>query len=69
VPRLYSAYAARSQFHLIQEYLPGGDLLAALQARRGRGFEEAVVAEQVRLVGWLVGWLGGWLVGWLGLVG
>jgi hypothetical protein len=48
VPRLLGAYASRSQFHLVQEYLPGGDLLAALQARKGQGFPEQTVAKQVR---------------------
>jgi len=46
VPLLYSAYATSGQFHLIQQYCGGGDLLAALQRRQGRGFPERVVAAQ-----------------------
>jgi hypothetical protein len=52
VPRLWSAYAGGSQFHLIQQFFGGGDLLAALQARGGRGFPEHVVAQQVPGAPW-----------------
>jgi hypothetical protein len=55
VPHLWSAYPSASQFHLVMDFFPGGDALAALAARQGRGLPEETVASQVRGGGACVG--------------
>ncbi|GBF97716.1 serine threonine kinase [Raphidocelis subcapitata] len=46
IPHLWSAYPSASQFHLVVDYCAGGDALAALAARRGRGLPDEAVAAQ-----------------------